>query len=480
MGSIMESKKPLLVVLVLILLGGTTVGALNYTAGSENSVTRVLGYDVYRIEGSGNYIIYYPLPNGSVKVLKKGKAGGFFPTFVKVPRHEWIKELSTDEKALYAPPTPLILYITEDGKLGVKSITSSRIKLESEKTLNLKGDYQVQAKGSCPRGWIDFGGRYCIDPQWSLHFDSRATSKTFNEWVSVMGLKIENWAAERVNYNWLLHLSESTYSYWTVGIDAGPFTVLSTTIGEHFRGWELKVGYYSDGNLPINSDDWERYLNIRVEYIVAHAKVPAYDKVTRKYTDIQIAQTYLMKIHSTGEYKIVESNDGRKLTTESPGSNPPKITATPNIWAIPKDCEWNRTPIPPRTSKLAISVWQTQSDSFKSSSSFSIPIGSLAGRYLANTNPQLGKLANALSITIGFHKHNNAKSEVAYTLSVDSRKSCYAMYSVLKVRREGNGARVTVPLVFGVVTDGKVPSPPCNPRTGVCVDSTNPWGREGD
>jgi hypothetical protein len=104
----------------------------------------------------------------------------------------------------------------------------------------------------------------------------------------------------------------------------------------------------------------------------------------------------------------------------------------------------------------------------------------LAGRYLANTNPQLGKLANALSITIGFHKHNNAKSEVAYTLSVDSRKSCYAMYSVLKVRREGNGARVTVPLVFGVVTDGKVPSPPCNPRTGVCVDSTNPWGREGD
>lgn len=66
-------KKSLLVVLVLILLGGTMVGALNYTASNDESVTRILGYDVYKIEGSGNYIIYYPLPNGSVKILKKRK-----------------------------------------------------------------------------------------------------------------------------------------------------------------------------------------------------------------------------------------------------------------------------------------------------------------------------------------------------------------------------------------------------------------------
>ncbi len=55
-------KKSLLVVLVLILLGGTLAGALNYTASNDESVTRILGYDVYKIEGSGNYIIYYPPP----------------------------------------------------------------------------------------------------------------------------------------------------------------------------------------------------------------------------------------------------------------------------------------------------------------------------------------------------------------------------------------------------------------------------------
>ncbi|WP_258083691.1 hypothetical protein [Thermococcus thermotolerans] len=243
MGSAMVKKKPLLVVLLLILLGGTTAGALNYAAGNEDSVTRIFGYDVYRIEGSGNYIIYYPLPNGSVEVLKKGKAGGFFPTFVKVPRQEWIKELSTGEKALYAPPTPVILYVTKDGRLGVKSITSSRVNLESEKILNLKGGYQIQSKSSCPRGWIDFGGRYCLNPQWDLYFESRAKSKTFTEWVSVMGLKIENKVAEKVDFDWHLVLSKSTYSYWTIGIDMGPFTVLSVSKGHRFEGWTLDVYY---------------------------------------------------------------------------------------------------------------------------------------------------------------------------------------------------------------------------------------------
>ncbi|QDA32082.1 hypothetical protein FH039_11415 [Thermococcus indicus] len=478
----MVRKKPLLVVLLLILLGGTTVGALNYTAGNEDSVTRVLGYDVYRIEGSGNYIIYYPLPNGSVKVLKNGKAGGLFPTFVKVPRHEWIKELSTAEKALYAPPTPLILYITEDGKLGVKSITSSRIKLESEKTLNLKGDYQVQAKGSCPRGWIDFGGRYCLDPQWSLHFDSRAKSKTFDEWVSVMGLKIENRVAEKVDYHWLLQLSRSTYSYWTVGIDVGPFNVITVSLGNHFEGWGLDIGYEVDGPLQVRSNTWERYLNIKVEYIVAHAKVPAYDKLTRKYMDIEIVQTYPIKIHSTGRYTILESSNGQIKFTESYGSNPPRITKTPNLWTIPENVEWTRSWIGVSTWKRAIYLRQNQSKEFSSSSSLNIPLGYAAGKYLTRISPKLGKLANTISITVGFHHSSGYRSMAEYSVKIKPRKSCYAMYSVLGVNVGTSGAKtkVNVPLVFGVITDGKVPSPPCNPRTGVCVDSTNPWGREGD
>ncbi|MFA4641066.1 hypothetical protein [Pyrococcus kukulkanii] len=99
------TRKYLVIFLVTILvIGSTTVGAMNYLAGNKDGITRIFGYDVYRIEGSGKYIIYYPLPNGSVKVLKRGRAGGFFSTFVKVPRYEWVRTLLTGEKALYAPP----------------------------------------------------------------------------------------------------------------------------------------------------------------------------------------------------------------------------------------------------------------------------------------------------------------------------------------------------------------------------------------
>ncbi|WP_246454746.1 hypothetical protein [Thermococcus camini] len=477
MGFTMVRKKPLLVALLLILLGGTTVGALNYTAGNEDSVTRILGYDVYKIEGSGNYIIYYPLPNGSVKVLKKGKAGSFFPTFVKVPRHEWIKELSTDEKALYAPPTPLILYITKDGKLGVKSITSSRIKLESEKTLNLKGDYQVQAKGSCPRGWIDFGGRYCLNPQWDLYFDSRAKAKTFDEWVSVMGLKIENWATEKVDFDWHLVLSKSTYSYWTVGIDVGPFTVLSVSKGHHFEGWALDVYYKTNGPVPIYSRTWERYLSIRVEYIVAHAKVPAYDKLTKRYVDIGIVQTYPIKIHSTGDYNIKELGEGWRFE-KSAGQNPPKITKTPNIWSISREAEWKRKWIGNTGNwEEAVFIKQLQANSLSSKSSLSIPIGYAAGNYLTGISPTLGKLASALSLTFGFHKYMNAVSIAVYDVDIKPRKNCYSMYSVLGVNVGTERIKVNVPVVFSIITDGGSSSPPCNPRTGVCVESTSPRER---
>ncbi|AEH25573.1 hypothetical protein [Pyrococcus yayanosii] len=472
MGITMVSREFLLVVWLLILFGGTIVGALNYMVNNEDSVSRIFGYDVYKIEGSGNYVIYYPLPNGSVKVLKIGKAGGFFPVFVKVPRQEWIKEFSTTEKALYAPPTPLILYITKDGRLGVKSVTSSRIRLEGE-FLDLKGSYNVQATGSCPNGYMDFGGRYCLASNWDFYFESRAKAKTFDEWVSVMGLKIENRVAEEIDFDWDLLLSRSTYSYWTIGIDVGPFTVLSVSKGHNFEGWALDVSYQSLGPLTVNSNTWERYLNIRVEYIVVHAKVPAYDKLTKKYVDIEIVQTYPIKIHSTGKYTIWESPTRGIYFTESRGNNPPRITTIPNIWSISKEAEWRRKWISAGSWKSAVYVRQSQSDVFSSSSSLSIPIGYAAGKYLTGVSPRLGKLASTLSLTFGFHKCMNAASMAEYSVDIKPRKGCYAMYSVLSVRVGTSGSKVSVPLVFGVITDGKSPSPPCNPRTGICINSKN-------
>ncbi|AAL80662.1 hypothetical protein PFDSM3638_02695 [Pyrococcus furiosus DSM 3638] len=473
----MSRRKFLVRVLLLIFLSGNMVNALNYLASNEDSITRILGYDVYKIEGSGNYTIYYPLPNGSIKVLKRGKAGGIFPVFVKVPREEWVGKLSTSGEALYAPPTPLILYITPDGKLGVKSITASRIRLENEedlnlKDLNLKGSYQAQS--SCPNGWIDFGGRYCLSPNWDFHFESNAKTKTFDEWITITGLKIENNVAEEVYFAWDLSLSSSTYSYWTIGIDVGPFTVLSVSKGHKFEGQALYISYQSKGPLVVDSDTWERYLSIRVEYIIVHSKVPAYDKLAREYVWIEIAQTYPVKIHSTGEYTIRESSTRGIYFTESNGNNPPRITTTPNIWSLPKEAEWKRTWISNTGDwEDAIYIKQSQSYSFSSTSSLSIPIGYAGGRYLSSISPTLGRLASALSLTFGFYKYMNVASYAKYSVDIKPRRDCYAMYSILNVKVGESGPKVEVPLVFGVITDGKTPTPPCNPETNLCITTTN-------
>ncbi|WP_240912026.1 MULTISPECIES: hypothetical protein [unclassified Thermococcus] len=67
----------------------------------------------------------------------------------------------------------------------------------------------------------------------------------------------------------------------------------------------------------------------------------------------------------------------------------------------------------------------------------------------------------------------NAASMAEYSVDVKPKKSCYAMYSVLGVKVRTSGPKVSVPLVFGVITDGRSPSPPCDPRTGMCVNSDN-------
>ena len=262
-----------------------------------------------------------------------------------------------------------------------------------------------------------------------------------------MGLKIENRVAEEMNFDWVLVLSRSTYSYWTIGIDVGPFTVLSVSKGHHFEGWALDIGYHSLGPLTVNSDTWERYLNIKVEYIVAHAKVPAYDKLTGRYVDIEVAQTYPIKIHSTGKYTVWESSTDGTYFTESQGNNPPRITTTPSIWSISREAEWKRKWISAGSWKSAVYVRQSQSEVFSSSSSLSIPIGYAAGKYLAGINR---KLAGALSLTFGFHKYMNAVSIALYDVEVKPKKSCYATYSVLGVK-VNNKSKVR--LLFGIITD---------------------------
>nr|CCE70772.1 TPA: hypothetical protein PAB0875 [Pyrococcus abyssi GE5] len=449
----MVSNRLLIIVLSLIILSWGIISVLNcIVIMSENSITRILSYDVYRIEGSGDYIIYYPLPNGSIKVLKKGKANSFFPVFVKVPREEWTR---IPGKALYAPPTPLILYVTRDGKLGVKSITSSRIKFDDG--LDLKGN-QIQIKSACPKGWIDFGGRYCLSPKWSLQFNAEA--KVLDEWVSIMGMKIENKTIERMDFDWDLVLSRSAYSYWMIGIDVGPFTIPFVS-RKHLEGWVLSISYEPIGPLSINNT-WERYLSVRVEYLVIHSRVPAYDKLVGKRIWIEITQTYPIKIHSTGDYTIWESPARGIYFTESKGDNPPRITTTPNIWSISKEVKWKRKLINSTGHWVgAILVKKHPANSFSLGSSLSIPI-------------DYGGFPSSLSLTAEFRKYMNAVSIILYSVDVKPRKSCYAMYSVLDVKVGESEPRVAVPLVFSVITDDETLTPPCNSKTGLCITTTNP------
>ncbi len=91
------------------------------------------------------------------------------------------------------------------------------------------------------------------------------------------------------------------------------------------------MSYQSFSDLPVNSADWERYLNIKVEYIVAHARVSAYDKLRREYVDIAMAQVYPVKIHTTGKYTIWESATGGAPTLQNHrgGRTPPRESPRP-------------------------------------------------------------------------------------------------------------------------------------------------------
>ncbi|WP_054841338.1 hypothetical protein [Thermococcus peptonophilus] len=118
---------------IVSLVAAATWGGLN-----EEKPIRIFGYDVYKFEGSGHYAIFYPMPDGTVKLLKTGKVG-IFPTFVRVPRNAWLKEYANKRNTLKATPTPIVIFVSEKG-LGIASIRGgSRVKL---KELEILGGFR--------------------------------------------------------------------------------------------------------------------------------------------------------------------------------------------------------------------------------------------------------------------------------------------------------------------------------------------------
>lgn len=401
---------------IVSLVAAATWGGLN-----EEKPIRIFGYDVYKFEGSGHYAIFYPMPDGTVKLLKTGKVGIFPPTFVRVPpRNAWLKEYANKRNTLKATPTPIVIFVSEKG-LGIASIRGgSRVKL---KELEILGASEVTATStnSCPKDYIPEGYRYCIPKDPTSNWIKIIASKVVIDEISFLGLRIDNHVLKDVIFDMKLYLNEATYSHWTAGIDVGPVTLFTTELGNKFEGKSLKLQYITPYEITPQSSVWSRYVNLDVKYVVTVYGVLAYDRYTGKYTEMPLTLTYPLEILTTGSYKIYETTSGgQKYVEFNPGSTfyTPSITEDPRYLTIPQSTSQERTWIDYiGRNQLIINKWLKNTYEFSSESSFSVPIGPGAVKALEKAGgvlakyPSISKVLNSISLTIGFHKTTNQESD---------------------------------------------------------------------
>ncbi|MDI3476165.1 MAG: hypothetical protein PWQ95_1893 [Thermococcaceae archaeon] len=207
---------------------------------SGDKTLQIFGYDVYKFEGSGHYAIFYPMPDGSVKLLKSGKVG-IFPTFVRVPRDAWLKEYATTENTLKATPTPIVIFVNDKG-LGIASLRGSRVELKELEIPETREAVPASAR-SCPQEYVPEVYRYCIPKDPTSGWIKIIASKIVTDRISFLGLRVDNTVLKDVIFDMRLALNGATYSHWTAGIDLGSVTLFTTEFGDRFEGEGLKLHY---------------------------------------------------------------------------------------------------------------------------------------------------------------------------------------------------------------------------------------------
>ncbi len=453
---------------VLLLLGGLVVAVASWILDDDNTI-RVFGYNVYRFGGSGHYAIFYPLPNGTVKLLKTGRAG-ILPVLVKIPRESWLKEYSKHPAALKALPTPLVIFVNDKG-IGVESLHGSKITLKP---------FQIPIGPNdkpCPGGYVPIGSRYCIPKNPTANWINIIASKTITEPLSFLGLEIDNQVLKNVSFTIQLTLGESTYSYWTVGIDVAGFSVRTAKLGENFQGKAFGMEYTTAGFVNPDGLTWSRFVNLYVEYEVVVFGVLAYDRYTGKFTRIPVTATYPLEILSTGRYTVYETENGPKFVEGNESwIFAPTITTQPNYYEIPSSASITSKYIHANGSRLIFNKWSVAYWGLSSYSSLSIPLGSLAFSALDETGvlskyPSVLKELDILSLTISFSQHSNEISGFTYSLKAVPQRDCSVLFYNTPVRTEDYGY-VGVPMLFVTVTDGKSGGI-CIPHTGVCTETHN-------
>ncbi|AEH24547.1 hypothetical protein [Pyrococcus yayanosii] len=267
-------KTKVVFVLLLTIIATTTLG----TAASEFlSVERVY------IQGSGKAFIFQPSSDGEIKLLKQGVVGGIV-TF-KSKSRKW-KSLKTEN--LHSAPTPVMVYFTKDGKIGVKSLVPGRkialrgmfpiedvTRPSKRPSLNIpitsKIRYKVRSlfgTSTCPWGYEELNARYCIIENWEYLKDSYySESRTFVEWVPFVGLKVRTHGIKKINKvgaSWGLQLTTSTRAMWSFSVDGIPVI----DFGSSYSGSMLKVSYSPEPDVQTDNGYLDRYLNLPLKYIV--------------------------------------------------------------------------------------------------------------------------------------------------------------------------------------------------------------------
>ncbi len=444
--------------LALVLLFGSALAmATTNWAISGNSEVKVFGYNVYRFQGSGYYVIFYPLPNGTVKLLKTGKVG-MLPVLVKIPRKPWLKEYSKHPTALKALPVPLLIFVNDKG-IGFATLRGSKVTLKPFQ-IPTKPKTTGSSSKTCPSDYIPLGTEYCIPKNPTANWVNIIASKTITEPLPFLGLEINNRVLRDVVFTMWLFLGESTYSYWTVGIELGGIEVCSAKVGENFQGKPLNVEYSTPGTINPNNSTWSRYLNLYVEYEVVVFGVLAYDRYTGKFTRIPITATYPLEILSTGRYTVYETENGPKLVEgNSNGLFSPSITTRPRYYRVPSNTNTEREYVTAGgrktlVDKRSISYWE-----LSSSSGISIPIGPLAVSSLEEAGvlseyPSVLKELDIVSLTFGFHTSSGEVSGFHYFLSAIPQRDCSVLlYNVTLRTRDYR--HVGVPMLLVTVTDRK-------------------------
>ncbi|ALV63148.1 hypothetical protein ADU37_CDS14490 [Thermococcus sp. 2319x1] len=440
--------------LMLVLIVGTALG---------QATSNYLSIEQINVQGKAKVFIFQPRPEGGVKLLKQGVIPGGVLS-LRTETKNWEKALKG--RGLKAPPTPIAIYFTKDGNIGIKSVVKDR-PLQLEGMINLDEVFNPSKKpqleipilprirntvkslltsSSCPNGYEELNSRYCIIENWEYLKDSYyADSRTFTEYVPFMGMKVRTESyktIDKMGASWGIQLTSNTRAMWTFNLDGIPMI----DFGSSYGGSTLRVSYAPSPSIPTDNGHLERYINLPLKYVIATYNVPVYDKWNQQYGTIPIAGVYPIQVMLTGTHNLDENdvNSGLLLTNYLVSSNFPTKQTTTEEKVIKTD---------------SYRVYNNIVFDFQGSSGYdfySTPLGGDGFNWIWSKVPVVG----ALSITLGYSE--GSESVIAYNIDIVNG-AANQYYYVTIIRRDitlVDSNNVEVGMYFAMVDDG-LGSIPC-------------------